>query len=187
MSETLTYERLVELLEFDESISRFRWKERPGAKGFNSKHAGKVAGCDWTCPGRTELFYRFVRVDKRLYREHHLVWLWHTGQFPECDLDHKDGDGLNNHLDNLRLDTNGINRRNMAKSSSNTSGHTGVLWCKRYQKWKVVAQLKEKMYFNGYFNIEDLDKAAVAAVELRAKLGFSPTHGLTREERKMTI
>ena len=187
MSETLTRERLAELLEFDTSISRFSWKERPGNKSFNIRHAGKVAGYNQAHSNSAGLYYRVVTVDDQPYKEHRLIWLWHTGQFPEYDLDHKDGDGRNNSQANLRLAANGINSRNRAKSSANTSGHTGVMWSKQRHKWVVRAKLNGKLYFNGYFDLSDLDKAVAAAAELRAKLGFSPTHGLTREERKMTI
>lgn len=180
----LTIVRLLEVLEFDESISRFRWKERPGSLWFNTRFAGKLAGSERANNKIPGLFYRIIGIDNVLYKEHRLVWLLHTGQFPEFDLDHKDGDGLNNRLDNLRLSVGGINLQNKARYSSNTSGHTGVSWSKQKQKWQVIVRLNKRSYCNGSFNLEDLDKAAAAAAELRARLGFSPTHGLTRSERR---
>jgi hypothetical protein len=180
----LTKERLLEVLEFDQSISRFRWREREGNLPFNAQFAGKLAGGvgKSTTPG---LIYRRIQFDGVQYKEHRLVWLYWHGELPEFDLDHLNGDGLDNRIENLRLDRDGVNMRNMAKNVRNTSGYTNVSWRKKRQKWEVHVKRKNIHVHGGYFALDELDKAILKAAELREKLGFSPLHGLTREERKV--
>jgi len=177
----LTKERLLEVLEFDESISRFRWRERVGSLRFNARFAGELAGC----VSEREplgLFYRLLRIDKILYKEHRLVWLYWNGELPKANLDHLNGDGLDNRLENLRLDSDRSNQRNRARDPRNTSGYTNVSWNKIGRKWEVQVRGKIGNVHGGYF--DGLEEAALKAAELREKLGFSPLHGLTREERK---
>ena len=44
----------------------------------------------------------------------------------KIQVDHRDGDGLNNQDDNLRVATNAENSRNRGKQKNNTSGFKGV-------------------------------------------------------------
>ena len=179
----LTKERLLEVLEFDESVSRFRWKKREGRRTFNTRFAGKLAGRagETHTPGR---FYRQIRIDGVTYLEHRLVWMYHHGVWPEFALDHINGDGLDNRLENFRLDTDCANSRNQAKHIRNTSGHTNVYWRKERRKWLVRIYDNSHVIYGGSF--DSIEEAALKAIELRAKLGFSPLHGLTREERKVS-
>jgi hypothetical protein len=59
---------------------------------------------------------------------------------PDCCIDHKDGNGLNNQRSNLRPATNAQNLWNRAKQKNNTSGYKGVSWDASRGKW--MAQLK---------------------------------------------
>lgn len=182
----LTKEELDEVLEFDETISRFRWKPRPGktrgVKIFNTRYAGELAG---TLNNRgSGLLHRVIHINGMNFFEHRLVWLYHYEELPKTDLDHINGDGLDNRIENLRPATSSENRRNMARNKNNSSGHVGVVWHKRDGRYMVQASKGGKCLFGGYFAKEDLHLAAAKAQEMRASLGFSPTHGLTREERK---
>lgn len=49
-----------------------------------------------------------------------------------------------NRKENLRFVTPAQNCRNRGMSSNNTSGHTGVYWEKRTQKWKAIVRKKGK-------------------------------------------
>ena len=84
----------------------------------------------------------------------------------EC-VDHRDGDGLNNHRENLRVATHTENIRNSRKSSANTSGYKGVCWHKRDLKWMVQIGDNGKLINLGYF--DDIEDAAAAYREAATK------------------
>jgi hypothetical protein len=73
-----------------------------------------------------------------------------------AQIDHIDGDGLNNRRDNLRLASAGDNQRNKAKYVSNTSGFKGVTWSKQRQKWQAQIGFEGKNLYLGMFDsVED--------------------------------
>ena len=60
----------------------------------------------------------------------------------ECDIDHADGNGLNNCRLNLRPATRSQNNANQRLSVRNRSGFKGVYWSRAARKW--AAQLGRK-------------------------------------------
>jgi len=52
-------------------------------------------------------------------------------------IDHLDGNGLNNCRGNLRTATNRQNAGNQKRQHNNTSGFKGVVWAKREKKWRA--------------------------------------------------
>lgn len=67
-------------------------------------------------------------------------------------IDHKDGNKLNNHKDNLRIVSN---RVNTSSRVGGTSKYTGVHWNKRRNKWNSRILINGKRYNLGYFNSEE--------------------------------
>lgn len=63
---------------------------------------------------------------------------------------------VDNRKSNLRITTPLNNSRNKCKTKANTSGVTGVSWCKRSQKWCAQIGVNRKTIHLGYFdNLED--------------------------------
>jgi hypothetical protein len=57
--------------------------------------------------------YRSIRISKRAYKEHRLVWIWHYGEIVEnLVIDHMNGDRIDNRIENLRILTNSQNLHN---------------------------------------------------------------------------
>lgn len=68
-----------------------------------------------------------VKINGVALMAHRVVWkLVNGGISDNMVIDHKDGNQLNNSLDNIRLVTQTINNRNHKKQSNNNSGETGV-------------------------------------------------------------
>lgn len=105
--------------------------------------------------------YVKLKAAGRLYYLHRLVWLLKTGDYPTCDIDHKDLNKANNNFNNLRLATRSENRLNIRANKSSKSGVRGVF---RYHNGKYVVRLKDgagKLAHVGYFFT--LGEAAAAA------------------------
>jgi len=61
------------------------------------------------------------------FLNHRLAWCLHYGEWPDGNIDHIDRDKWNNRIDNLRIASRSLNRRNSADNKSTKSGVRGVL------------------------------------------------------------
>ena len=154
---------------YDPSTGEFRWNvnRRGTAK------AGAVAGCEHTDQNGKK--YWQISIDGKQYKAHRLAWLVTHGGFPPEQIDHIDGNGLNNRLENLRAVSNAENQRNARKRADNTSGVSGVVWRKDHQKWQAKIQVNRKLTHLGYFT--DKSEAIAARKAAEAKYNFHPNHG----------
>lgn len=158
------------LLEYSPETGKFRWKERsekwfPGtvgrtpahaAKQWNARHAGNV-------PGATDTWGHVqIRLFGKLYAAHRLAWLYITGEWPPCQIDHIDCAPGNNAFANLRLALNAQNSRNKRLSKSNMSGVKGVYWAKDKRKWGAAIRVNYKRIHLGFFERIDDAEAAYA-------------------------
>lgn len=74
----------------------------------------------------------------------------------ESEVDHIDRNRLNNRKNNLRICKHSENLRNLSKRKDNTSGFTGVIWCKRNKRWKAQICLHGKcVYLGSFMSIDD--------------------------------
>lgn len=75
-------------------------------------------------------------------------------------VDHIDGNGLNNCRSNLRIATQSQNRANLRHYRNNTSGYKGVTWDKYWKKWVAKIRVVGRDYSIGRFdNLHDAAKA----------------------------
>ena len=82
-------------------------------------------------------------------------------------VDHRNGDGLFNCKENLRLCTHQQNMHNRQHPSKNNQlGVKGVYWNKREKKFKTQIRINRKLLHLGYFNVlGDADSAYRIAEE----------------------
>ncbi len=121
--------------------------------------------------GVAEGYSRYIITlnNNKKHRVHRLVALAFVPN-PEnkLEVDHIDGNPLNNHYANLRWATRKEQMRNTKKPVNNTSGIKGVSWKKDKQKWKAYCSVNRKQYYFGYF--DDIEEAKNAVIEGRKKL-----------------
>lgn len=104
--------------------------------------------------------YRRINVDGVKYYEHRLVWFYMTGEWPKNQIDHIDGDRLNNRFANLREATPCENARNTKIRKHNTSGIMGVVFDKSRNKWKAQITFKGRGICLGRFDDKEAARAA---------------------------
>lgn len=103
---------------YDEtSRSGLRWKI--------GKRAGREAAYLLRRKNGTD--YWTVKAWGHFLRVHRVVWAIHHGALGrDLDVDHWDGDGLNNCIGNLRAVTRAVNQRNRGVGRKNVLGCVGV-------------------------------------------------------------
>lgn len=74
------------------------------------------------------------------------------------EVDHVDGNSLDNRRNNLRLATHAENLRNTRLHSDSGSGYKGVCWKKSHKKWFARIVVNGKQVCLGYF--DDIEEAA---------------------------
>jgi hypothetical protein len=93
------------------------------------------------------------------------------------EVDHRDGDGLNNRRANLRACSHGENMFNQRKARTNTSGYKGVYWHRVGGKWAAAIQVNGRKRHLGLFYSKDVaarayDRAARELFGEFARLNF---------------
>lgn len=69
---------------------------------------------------------------------------------PKVQVDHIDGNGLNNRRSNLRLASDCQNKWNRDKPKSNTSGYKGVF--RRDERWAAYIKHNKRRYYLGAYS-----------------------------------
>lgn len=152
ITDTITQQRVKELFEYDLEQGILYWKTKVGLK-----KAGTLS-----CNG-----YWIIMADKKRYQAHRLMWLYVKGYLPKYDIDHIDGNKLNNSFFNLRECSRAENRQNI---TANRKNKLGVLGVSMNKIGKYVAQIQvngNKHHLGTYVT---LDEAKNAYAEAKKKL-----------------
>lgn len=112
----MTQERLQELYIYDPQ----GWFV---GKRSNKRPLGKM-----TWDGYRELCV-IVGGKKKYIRYHRAIWLWHYGTVPQ-QIDHINGNPLDNRVENLRKCTTSQNQGNKGLQINSTTGFKGVTYVK---------------------------------------------------------
>ena len=70
------------------------------------------------------------------------------------EVDHINGNGLDNRRSNLRVLSHAHNHQNRRSNSNSTSQFRGVYWNRQRQKWVAKGKLNGTNYHLGYFDSE---------------------------------
>lgn len=95
--------------------------------------------------------YLNVGIGRRYYYAHRIIWKMMTGIDPEDQIDHIDGNRLNNRWANLRAADNSRNMFNRRINSNNRSGVKGVCWVRSHNAWKAYVTTDGKQKQLGRF------------------------------------
>lgn len=165
--ENITQEKLKELFNYDSDTGIFTWAR---SKGTAKK--GNVAGS--ICNQRSK-YYNIIMINGKSFYAHRLAWLYVYGTFPKDDIDHINGDGLDNSIANLRDVNESENLRNRRIPLNNKSGIIGVSWEKLMNKWRVKIAVDGKQICLGFFS--DINEAKKVRKDAEIKYGYHTNHG----------
>lgn len=147
-------------LDYDPATGGFTWRWRSDMRaGWNTRWAGKPAGSIWKREGYSS--YIQIGLYGRSYWAHRLAWLYVNGEWPPFRLDHRDGNGLNNAIGNLRPATTGQNRANSRTGRNNIIGLKGVYLTKT-GKFRAAIRASGRQRTIGYFDTAEEAHAAYA-------------------------
>lgn len=149
------------------------------ARGRSVKSGDKAGSKKKTGRKNDAKEYIIVSFNGRGYRAHRLIWLITYGEWPSCQIDHIDGNGLNNKLENLRDVSSEENSKNSRLPKDNKSGRCGVYWHKQSSKWAAQINYDGKQLHLGLF--DKLGDAVAARKEAEVKYGYHPNHGTRRD------
>ena len=156
---SITKERILELFEIPKD-GVFIWKND---RGLN-KVKGKIAGSISTSKSGTQ--YNYMKVDGVNIKAHQLVYFLYHGFIPK-EVDHIDGNGLNNNIKNLRASNRSDNTKNHSVRLDNKTGITGVWRDEERNRWQAYIRLDGKQIHLGRF--KDIESAIAARKEAEAK------------------
>lgn len=114
--------------------------------------------------------YRVVGVDQTYYLVHRLVWVHHYGEPPKLNVDHINGDRLDNRIANLRDVSKSKNAQNQRKchGDKKSCDLIGATWDKSNKNWKAQLVLNRKTVYIGRFKTPE--DAHAAYLEAKRKL-----------------
>ena len=161
---SLNQTELKTILDYDPETGAFTWKHRAnGPKWWNTRWAGKAAGSTYRI-GNT--FYTCIRISGQKFYAHRLAWFYVYGEWPQHEIDHRDRDGTNNRLSNMRPATRTLNKGNQRRRKDNTHGFKGARRCR--SNWQASISKDGVRFHLGTFSSPEL--AHEAYVEAAKKL-----------------
>lgn len=157
-----------ELFSYSADVGHLVWKARPlhhfanknAWAVWNSKHSERRACAKH---GRG---YCYVRLNGKSFLAHRVIWeMLHSPIIEGVEIDHIDGDGLNNREWNLREASRSQNMQNYPKPVTNTSGVKGV---SRFgDRWRSSIRANGKNIYLGLHDTKGQAAVAYAKAALR--------------------
>lgn len=172
---------LREALDYCPKSGKLYWKASRPSSHFSrhstyllylTRFAGNEAG--GIRKGRkTE--YKSVFICNSHYKAHRLAYALVKQCWPDGDIDHLDGNGLNNRISNLRVVSNTENAKNTRAHENNVSGITGVHWDVRKKRWIAQGNIGGKR--TQIASSKNKDEVIKARQLFEEEHGYSARHG----------
>jgi len=165
-------EYLRACFSYNQKTGVLKWKNRPqehfasyeGWVMWNSKNAGNRTGHVHNDGRHVPRFARRVKINRIAYWEHRIIWKIMTGAEPGENLDHADGNPLNNAWTNLRPANHFEQSWNRRLRYDNKFGCRGIF--PRRNKWQAKIFVHGK---NKHIGMFDTPEEASAAYENEAR------------------
>ena len=143
---------------------------------YSKRHIGDIV--DSITRVKNNVYYS-VSLFGKTYKAHRVIWAMHYGYMPDT-IDHKDGNGLNNRIENLRDTTQADNCKNRAHQVNNSTGYSGITYVKSRTEGnpgRYLARINSesgKRITLGRYNT--LEEAITARRDAEAKYNYHENH-----------
>jgi len=157
---------VMERLSYDSRTGIFKWEIRASSHVPKGSRAGAL---------HKQTGYVRIKILGRSYRAHRLAWLIVYGSFPPDQIDHINGVKHDNRIINLRAVTPAENNRNRAFDIRNKSGHIGISYNKKTNRWLArIGGNHKRVNLGSFDNLEDAIEARRIA---EINYNYHPNHG----------
>lgn len=175
-------DELITALEYDPKTGALLYKAMPREsfdsdriwKAWNARHAGKPAFSSISNG------YKYGSVYNHRYLAHRIIYKMVHGEDPGEEIDHINGDRLDNRIENLRLVSCRENSMNRAIQANNTTGAVGVYRNHRSKSrpWYCYINNDGKRVDLG--SHRTFDDAVAVRKRAERELGYHENHGRAR-------
>lgn len=161
------------VITLDDITSNFHYNPSTGditlKKHGRRNKAGATPGYIW------KEKYRYISFQSWRVSAHRLAWIIMTGENPEKEIDHINGNGLDNRWCNLRLVTRSENTRNAKLHVKNKTGVPGVNFTEHEALYRVSVGVNGQCLRLG--STKDFFEAVCMRKSAEIKYGFHKNHG----------
>ena len=121
--------------------------------------------------------YRVLQLFGRSYPEHHVIWCWVNGHWPEHQIDHIDHNRANNAIANLREVTIAQNAQNRTARRNTVVREAGIWFCRKRQRYVSEITMHGEKVFQKTYQTKDIERAISERKQKLSELGFHANHG----------
>jgi hypothetical protein len=179
----ITPELCRQLLRYEPETGKLFWKPRPREmfdsdrifRSWNTKWAGAEAFVTIRKSGKSDYQSLTSSIFNKPHKAHRVAWAIHYGKWPEHEIDHINGDTLDNRICNLRSVSRRENMMNASLPSDNKSGRIGVCFNKKTGKWLATIKVNRRQKYLGDFAL--IEDAIAAREAAERELGYHENHG----------
>ena len=151
----MTQDELKKILSYNPETGLFHWKIKPSNRFKLGMQAGSLG-----------TGYVRIHTNGRTYGAHRLAWLYIYGEEPANNIDHINGNPLDNRIVNLRQATQMENTQNRRRPQKNNShGILGVTYDPKKKLWRARIGVDGIRKYIGKFKTQE--QAAQAYLEAK--------------------
>lgn len=146
--------KLKYFLSYDPETGVFKWANSPN---YNIKSGD-------TARNITVKGYARIRLNKKHFFLHRVAWFFYYGSWPDCLIDHINGDRADNRISNLREASFSENARSKGIQKNNKTGYKGISKVKGcYSRFSARIVLPSGLKYIGSYKSEEEAHAAYIA------------------------
>ena len=138
-------------MDHSEIVGRYSYDSETGAI-FRTDGLGGMVLCGSLDSGG----YIKVSVGGKSYQAHRFVWFYVHGVWPDGQIDHINGNKIDNRIENLRVCSASENQQNRSKPPRHASSkYLGVSWNDLRLKWRAQLVVNKTKVLDSYFDSEE--------------------------------